>query len=187
MFIDEFYKTFGFEYSLELSTRPPKRMGTDEQWDKAEKALKAALDKLGKKYKVNEGDGAFYGPKIDFHIKDSLGRSWQCATEQLDFQMPLRFNVTYEDKDSKQKHPVMLHSVAAGSVERFFAILVEHFEGKFPTWLAPTQVVVLTISDNQMKYGEEVDRKKDRNDWCKNQRLAIAKSSLHGHHRSKRR
>ncbi len=155
-FIDEFYTTFGFEYSLELSTRPPKRMGTDAQWDKAENALKTALDRIGKKYKINAGDGAFYGPKIDFHIKDSLGRSWQCATEQLDFQMPLRFNVTYEDRDGKQKNPVMLHSVAAGSIERFFAILVEHFEGKFPVWLAPTQVVVLTISDTQMPYGEKV-------------------------------
>ena len=155
-YIDEFYSAFGFEYSLELSTRPPKRMGSDEQWDKAENALRKALEKLGKKFKINEGDGAFYGPKIDFHIKDSLGRSWQCATEQLDFQMPQRFGVTYEDKDSTQKNPVILHSVAAGSIERFFAILVEHFEGKFPVWLAPVQVVVLTISDNQMNYGKEV-------------------------------
>ncbi|MBI5223733.1 threonine--tRNA ligase [Candidatus Micrarchaeota archaeon] len=155
-YIDEFYSAFGFEYSLELSTRPPKRMGTDEQWDKAEAALRKALDKVGKTYKINEGDGAFYGPKIDFHIKDSLGRSWQCATEQLDFQMPLRFGVTYEDKDSKHKNPVILHSVAAGSIERFFAILVEHFEGKFPIWLSPTQIAVLTISDNQMRYGESI-------------------------------
>lgn len=159
LYIDEFYDAFGFEYSLELSTRPPKRMGTDAQWDAAEGALKKALDRIGKKYTINEGDGAFYGPKIDFHIKDSLGRSWQCATEQLDFQMPLRFNVTYEDRDGKQKHPVMLHSVAAGSIERFFAILVEHFEGKFPVWLAPIQVAVLTISDDQMEYAESVFKK----------------------------
>ncbi|MBI5227126.1 threonine--tRNA ligase [Candidatus Micrarchaeota archaeon] len=158
-YIDEFYDSFGFEYSLELSTRPPKRMGTDEQWNAAEGALKKALDKLGKEYKINEGDGAFYGPKIDYHIKDSLGRSWQCATEQLDFQMPLRFGVTFEDKDGKQKNPVILHSVAAGSIERFFAILVEHFEGKFPTWLAPVQAAVLTISDNQMPYAESVHKK----------------------------
>jgi threonyl-tRNA synthetase len=155
-YIDEFYSAFGFEYSLELSTRPPKRMGTDEQWDVAENALRKALEKLGKKFKINEGDGAFYGPKIDFHIKDSLGRSWQCATQQLDFQMPQRFKVTYEDKDASQKNPVILHSVAAGSIERFFAILVEHFEGKFPLWMSPLQVAVLTISDNQMGYGREV-------------------------------
>ncbi len=155
-FLDEFYNMFGFEYFLELSTRPPKRLGTDEQWDRAENALKKALDKLGKKYKVNEGDGAFYGPKIDFHVRDSLGRMWQCATEQLDFQMPLRFNVTYIDKDGKERHPAMLHSVAHGAIERFFAILIEHYEGKFPTWLAPVQVAVLTISDDQNQYGKEV-------------------------------
>ncbi len=155
-FLDEFYDMFGFEYSLELSTRPPKRLGTDEQWDRAEHALKKALDTLGKKYKINEGDGAFYGPKIDFHIKDSLGRTWQCATEQLDFQMPLRFDVTYIDKEGKDKNPAMLHSVAQGSVERFFAILVEHYEGKFPTWLAPIQVAVMTISDDQNDYAKKV-------------------------------
>lgn len=158
-FLDEFYKTFGFEYTLELSTRPVKRLGTDQQWDLAENALKKALDKLGKKYKINEGDGAFYGPKIDFHIKDSLGRTWQCATEQLDFQMPLRFDVTYIDKDGKDANPAMLHSVAHGSVERFFAILVEHFEGKFPVWLAPVQVAVLTVSDDQLDYARKVYEK----------------------------
>ncbi|VVC03868.1 putative threonine--tRNA ligase 1 [Candidatus Bilamarchaeum dharawalense] len=155
-YLDEFYHTFGFEYTLELSTRPPKRLGTDEQWDIAENALKKALDKLGKKYKINEGDGAFYGPKIDFHIKDSLGRTWQCATEQLDFQMPLRFDVTFVDKDGKEANPAMLHSVAHGSVERFYAILVEHFEGKFPTWLAPIQVAVITVSDDQKEYAKQV-------------------------------
>lgn len=155
-YLDEFYNIFGFDYTLELSTRPLKRLGTDAQWDVAENALKKALDKLGKTYKINEGDGAFYGPKIDFHIKDSLGRTWQCATEQLDFQMPLRFNVTYVDKDGKEAHPAMLHSVAHGSVERFFAILVEHFEGKFPTWLAPVQVAVITVSDDQMEYAKHV-------------------------------
>ncbi|MFA6530863.1 MAG: threonine--tRNA ligase [Candidatus Micrarchaeia archaeon] len=155
-YLDEFYHTFGFEYTLELSTRPIKRLGTDEQWDIAENALKKGLDRLKKKYKINEGDGAFYGPKIDFHIKDSLGRTWQCATLQLDFQMPLRFNVTYVDKDGKDATPAMLHSVAHGSVERFFAILVEHYEGKFPVWLAPVQIAVLTVSDEQLDYARKV-------------------------------
>ncbi len=155
-FIDEFYKMFGFEYSLELSTRPPKRLGSDADWDQAESALKDALVAVGKQYKLNEGDGAFYGPKIDFHIKDSLGRSWQCATEQLDFQMPMRFDVKYEGADAKEHHPVILHSVAQGSFERFFAILIEHFEGKFPLWLAPVQVVVLAISDDQNAYADKI-------------------------------
>lgn len=155
-YLDDFYNMFGFEYTLELSTRPIKRLGTDEQWDMAENALKKGLDRLKKKYKINEGDGAFYGPKIDFHIKDSLGRTWQCATLQLDFQMPLRFNVTYVDKDGKDATPAMLHSVAHGSVERFFAILVEHYEGKFPVWLSPVQVAVLTVSDEQLDYARKV-------------------------------
>lgn len=154
--IDEFYAVFGFEYALELSTRPPKRVGTDEQWDKAEAALKHALSSLGKNFKLNEGDGAFYGPKIDFHIKDSLGRSWQCATQQLDMQMPIRFEVTYEDKNGKLVHPVMFHSVATGSIERFMGILIEHTGGAFPAWLAPVQVAILPISDDQIPYAEKL-------------------------------
>lgn len=154
--IDEFYNIFGFEYSLELSTRPPKRMGTDAQWDKAEHALQHALSSLGKNFKVNEGDGAFYGPKIDFHIKDSLGRSWQCATQQLDMQMPIRFEVTYEDKNGQMVNPVMFHSVATGSIERFMGILIEHTGGAFPAWLSPVQVAILPISDDQIEYAEKI-------------------------------
>ncbi|MFH1521171.1 MAG: threonine--tRNA ligase, partial [Candidatus Micrarchaeota archaeon] len=155
-YLDELYNMFGFEYTIELSTRPVKRLGTDVQWDIAESALKKGLDKLGKEYKINEGDGAFYGPKIDFHIKDSLGRTWQCGTEQLDFQMPNRFDVKYIGKEGKDETPAMLHSTAYGSIERFFAILVEHFEGKFPTWLAPVQVAVITVSDDQREYAKQI-------------------------------
>ena len=157
--IDKVYKIFGFSYKLELSTRPEDSMGTDEQWEMATNALKKALDTLGKDYEINEGDGAFYGPKIDFHLEDSLGRTWQCGTIQLDFQMPERFDLTYVGADGEKHRPVMIHRVVFGSIERFIAILTEHFAGAFPTWLTPVQVKVLPISGNFQQYAEEVTEK----------------------------
>ncbi len=154
--IDSFYKVFGFKYSLELSTRPEDSMGTDEQWEMATNALKNALEKLGKAYDINEGDGAFYGPKIDFHLEDSLGRTWQCGTIQLDFQMPERFDLTYVGQDGEKHRPVMIHRVVFGSIERFIAILTEHYAGAFPLWLAPVQVKLVPISENQADYAHEV-------------------------------
>lgn len=145
--IDKFYSIFGFKYHIELSTRPEDSLGTDEQWELATKGLKQALDRSGKKYKVNEGDGAFYGPKIDFHLEDCLGRTWQCGTIQLDFQMPERFDLTYVGEDGEKHRPVMIHRVILGSIERFIGILTEHFAGAFPLWLAPEQVRILPISD----------------------------------------
>lgn len=150
--IDYFYSLFGFKYHVELSTRPEDSMGTDEQWEMATEALKVALEKKGLKYKVNEGDGAFYGPKIDFHLEDSIGRTWQCGTIQLDFQMPERFDLTYVGEDSEKHRPVMLHRVIFGSIERFIAILTEHYAGAFPTWLAPVQVKILPITDRSLDY-----------------------------------
>ncbi|HIT78477.1 MAG TPA: threonine--tRNA ligase [Candidatus Limihabitans stercoravium] len=157
--IDKVYKIFGFSYKLELSTRPEDSMGTDEQWEMATNALKKALDTLGKDYEINEGDGAFYGPKIDFHLEDSLGRTWQCGTIQLDFQMPERFDLTYVGADGEKHRPVMIHRVVFGSIERFIAILTEHFAGAFPTWLTPVQIKVLPISGNFQQYAEEVTEK----------------------------
>lgn len=154
--IDRFYKVFGFKYKLELSTRPEDSMGTDEQWEAATNALKRALEVLGKEYEVNEGDGAFYGPKIDFHLEDSLGRTWQCGTIQLDFQMPERFDLTYVGQDGEKHRPVMIHRVVFGSIERFIAILTEHYAGAFPLWLAPVQVMIVPISENQSEYAHEV-------------------------------
>ncbi|MBI4360271.1 threonine--tRNA ligase [Candidatus Micrarchaeota archaeon] len=154
-FIDFMYKTFGFSYSIELSTKPEKAMGDPALWEKAESALKKALEKNKKKYEVNEGDGAFYGPKIDFKIKDALGRLWQCGTIQLDFQMPERFDLHYEGPQGK-KRPVMLHRVIYGSFERFLGILIEHFAGSFPTWLSPEQVRVLALTDHENAYAEKV-------------------------------
>ncbi|MBQ1887508.1 MAG: threonine--tRNA ligase [Firmicutes bacterium] len=151
-FIDEIYKLFGFDYKIELSTRPEDRMGTDEEWDAAEAALQNAMDKLGKEYTVNPGDGAFYGPKLDFHLEDSIGRTWQCGTIQLDFQMPQRFDISYIGPDGEKHRPVMTHSVAYGSIERFIGILIENFEGKFPLWLAPVQVKLLTVTNKQDEY-----------------------------------
>ena len=145
--IDDFYSTFGFKYTIELSTRPKDSMGSDEQWDIATKALESALKKNGKEYKINEGDGAFYGPKIDFHLEDSLGRTWQCGTIQLDFQMPERFDLTYVGEDGQKHRPIMIHRVIFGSIERFIGILTEHYAGAFPLWLAPQQVVILPISE----------------------------------------
>lgn len=157
--IDSVYQKFGFTYHVELSTRPEDSMGSDEDWAAAEEGLRTALAKLGMDYVVNEGDGAFYGPKIDFHLEDSLGRTWQCGTVQLDFQMPLNFNLEYTDADGSKKRPIMLHRVCYGSVERFIGILTEHYAGKFPTWLAPVQVKVLPVSEKSMDYARGVTEK----------------------------
>lgn len=157
--IDSFYNVFGFEYMLELSTRPEDSMGTDEQWETATNALTAALKKNGKEYIINEGDGAFYGPKIDFHLKDSIGRTWQCGTIQLDFQMPERFDLTYTGKDGEKHRPVMIHRVVFGSIERFIGILTEHFAGAFPLWLAPVQAKLLPVTDEHNAYAEQVAEK----------------------------
>lgn len=154
--IDEVYGTLGFKYNVELSTRPEDSMGTDEEWNMAENSLKEALNEGGLDYKINEGDGAFYGPKIDFHIEDSLGRSWQCGTIQLDFQLPQRFELEYIGRDGEKHRPIVIHRVIFGSIERFIGILIEHFAGKFPVWLAPVQVKVLPISDKFMEYSKEV-------------------------------
>ena len=157
--IDSVYQKFGFKYHVELSTRPEDSMGSDKDWAAAEEGLKVALDKLGMDYVVNEGDGAFYGPKIDFHLEDSLGRTWQCGTVQLDFQMPQNFDLTYVDADGEKKRPIMLHRVCFGSIERFIGILIEHFAGKFPVWLAPMQVKVLPVSEKSRDYANEVTAK----------------------------
>jgi threonyl-tRNA synthetase len=154
--VDKFYKKFGFEYHVELSTRPEKRIGDEKLWDKAEKILETVLKKNKKEYKVNKGDGAFYGPKIDFHIKDSLGRTWQCATIQLDFAMPERFELEYTTEDNKQKRPVMLHRTVFGSLERFIGVLLEHLNGNLPTWLSPIQCRVLSFTDRNIKACEKV-------------------------------
>lgn len=154
--VDNFYKIFGFEYFVELSTRPENSMGSDEDWELATNALISALNRVNLPYKVNEGDGAFYGPKIDFHLKDSIGRTWQCGTIQLDFQMPERFELEYIGPDGEKHRPIMLHRVIYGSIERFIGILTEHFAGAFPTWLAPVQVRVLPISDKHYAYAQNV-------------------------------
>lgn len=155
--IDKFYsKLFGFEYSIELSTKPEKSIGSQEIWDMAEKALADALEKIGREYKINPGDGAFYGPKLDFKIKDAIGRTWQCGTIQLDFNLPERFDVTYIGEDGEKHRPIMLHRVIYGSIERFIGILIEHFAGAFPMWLAPVQVKVLTINDDCIPYSKEI-------------------------------
>lgn len=149
-------KTFDFEFHLELSTKPEKSIGSKEQWDEAERVLKEALDKSKLPYKINPGDGAFYGPKIDLHIKDCLGRSWQLSTIQVDFQQPSRFELTYEGKDGKKHAPIMVHRAVLGTLDRFIGILIEHCAGKFPLWLAPIQVQLLTINDNVVNYAEQV-------------------------------
>ncbi len=153
---DRFYKKFGFSYHVELSTRPEKRIGDDKIWDKAEKVLEDVLKKNKMKFKINEGDGAFYGPKIDFHLTDSLGRTWQCGTLQLDFAMPERFELEYTDKDGKMKRPIMLHRTAYGSLERFMGILLEHTNGNLPTWLSPVQCRVISFTDRNEKVAEKV-------------------------------
>ena len=151
-----FYDTFGFKYNVELSTRPEKSMGSDEQWEQATASLRAALDESCLPYKVNEGDGAFYGPKIDFHLEDAIGRTWQCGTIQLDFQMPERFDLTYVGADNEKHRPVMIHTVVFGSIERFIGILTEHCAGAFPLWVAPLQVKVLTITDRTNERAKEI-------------------------------
>ena len=154
--INEVYSIFGFTYTVELSTRPEDSMGSDEAWELAESSLRKALEDENMEYKINEGDGAFYGPKIDFHIKDCLGREWQCGTIQLDFQMPERFDLTYIGEDGEKHRPVMLHRVIFGSIERFIGILIEHYAGAFPTWLAPVQVKILPIADAHIDYAEKL-------------------------------
>lgn len=154
--IDEVYTGFGFQYHVELSTRPEDSMGTDEEWEMATDALRKAIENMGMDYVVNEGDGAFYGPKLDFHLTDSIGRTWQCGTIQLDFQLPQRFEAEYIGEDGQKYRPIMIHRVVFGSIERFIGILIEHFAGKFPLWLAPVQVRVLPVSDKFMDYGREI-------------------------------
>src|SRR5919204_599818 len=155
--IDELYARFGFDQvRVELSTRPDRHIGTDEQWERAEGALREALERQGREYEVSPGEGTFYGPKIDFHITDALGRSWQCGTCQLDFQMPERFELTYTGADNAEHRPVMIHRALLGSVERFAGILIEHYGGRFPVWLAPVQAIVLPISDRHVEYALEV-------------------------------
>ncbi len=155
--IDEVYNDFGFQYHVELSTRPEDSIGSDEDWEMATDALKNALDALGLPYIVNEGDGAFYGPKIDFHLEDSIGRTWQCGTIQLDFQLPQRFDASYIGEDGKKHRPIMIHRVVFGSIERFIGILIEHFAGKFPLWLSPVQVKILTISDQYIDHAKAIE------------------------------
>lgn len=150
------YEVFGFKYKIELSTRPDDFMGTIEEWDRATESLKRALEANGLEYEINEGDGAFYGPKIDYHLEDAIGRTWQCGTIQLDFQMPERFDITYVDRDNEKKRPVMIHRALLGSMERFMGILIEHYAGKFPLWLAPLQVKLLPISDKHVDYAKSV-------------------------------
>lgn len=157
--IDSVYKTFGFEYHIELSTQPEDSMGSKEDWDIATAALRDAVTELGYDYEVNEGDGAFYGPKLDFHLKDCLGRTWQCGTIQLDFQLPERFELEYTGADGEKHRPIMIHRVVFGSIERFIAILTEHFAGAFPMWLAPVQVKLLPIADRHLEYLEQVKEK----------------------------
>ena len=154
--INEVYTKFGFKYTIELSTRPENSMGSDEDWNAATEGLKAALEKLGLPYIINEGDGAFYGPKIDFHLEDTLGRTWQCGTIQLDFQLPLNFGLEYTDENNEKQRPIMIHRVCYGSIERFIGILTEHFAGKFPLWLAPTQAKVLLVSEKAAEFGNKV-------------------------------
>lgn len=158
-FIDDVYTLFGFKYHVELSTRPEDSMGTDEEWNMAETALKEAIEAKGIPYLINGGDGAFYGPKLDFHLEDSLGRTWQCGTIQLDMQMPQRFDLTYVGSDNKKHRPVMIHRVIFGSIERFIGIIIEHFAGKFPLWLAPVQVKILTVAEAFTGYAEDVAKK----------------------------
>lgn len=161
--VDEVYSRFGFRYTIELSTRPENSIGSDELWEKAENALKKVLEDQNLQYELNEGDGAFYGPKIDFHVKDCLGRDWQCGTVQLDFQMPERFDLVYIGEDGNKHRPVMLHRVIFGSMERFIGIIIEHYAGAFPVWLAPVQVAVLPISEKHFEYGAKIKKYLDDN------------------------
>ncbi len=154
--IDEVYSKFGFPYEIELSTRPENSIGSDEDWELAINSLKEAVEEMGRPYSINEGDGAFYGPKLDFHVKDSIGRTWQCGTIQLDFQLPQRFDLDYVGEDGERHRPIMLHRVVFGSIDRFIGILIEHYAGKFPVWLSPVQVKILPVSDKFLDYSEEI-------------------------------
>lgn len=154
--IDEVYSAFGFEYFVELSTKPENSIGSGEEWELATDALEKAIREMGVPYTVNEGDGAFYGPKLDFHLKDSIGRTWQCGTIQLDFQLPQRFEAEYTGADGEKHRPIMIHRVIFGSIERFIGILIEHYAGKFPVWLSPVQVKILPVSDKFLEYGRQV-------------------------------
>jgi len=160
--IDEVYARFGFDYSVELSTRPEDSIGSDEEWELATNALRNAMEAINVPYSVNEGDGAFYGPKLDFHLKDSIGRTWQCGTIQLDFQLPQRFNIEYIGADGQPHRPIMIHRVLFGSIERFIGILIEHYAGKFPAWLSPVQVKILPVSDKYLDYAKEVEASLNR-------------------------
>jgi threonyl-tRNA synthetase len=157
--IDEVYQTFGFKYHIELSTRPEKSIGTDEEWAHAEQSLQEALEESNLDYKLNPGDGAFYGPKIDFHLEDCIGRTWQCGTIQLDMQLPQRFEMSYIGEDGEKHQPVVIHRVAFGSIERFLGILIEHFAGKFPVWLSPVQVKLITVADRHLEYASTIRKK----------------------------
>ena len=154
--IDEVYQKFGFSYEIELSTRPEDSIGSDEDWELATDALERAVQGMNKPYVINEGDGAFYGPKLDFHLKDSIGRTWQCGTIQLDFQLPQRFQIEYVGADGEKHRPIMLHRVVFGSIERFIGILIEHYAGKFPAWLSPVQVKILPVSEKHIAYAREI-------------------------------
>ncbi len=154
--IDEVYSKFGFPYEIELSTRPENSIGSDEDWELAINSLREAVEDMGKPYSINEGDGAFYGPKLDFHVKDSIGRTWQCGTIQLDFQLPQRFDLDYVGEDGERHRPIMLHRVVFGSIDRFIGILIEHYAGKFPVWLSPVQVRILPVSDKFLNYSKEI-------------------------------
>lgn len=155
--IDKVYSLFGFEYHIELSTMPEDHMGSDEDWARATDGLRSAIEELGREYTVNEGDGAFYGPKLDFHLVDAIGRTWQCGTIQLDMQLPERFELEYTGEDGQKHRPVMIHRVVFGSIERFIGILIEHFAGAFPTWLAPVQAMIIPITDRQHEYAKELE------------------------------
>ena len=157
--IDKVYSLFGFEYHIELSTMPEDHMGSDEDWARATDGLRSAIEELGREYTVNEGDGAFYGPKLDFHLVDAIGRTWQCGTIQLDMQLPDRFELEYTGEDGQKHRPVMIHRVVFGSIERFIGILIEHFAGAFPTWLAPVQAMIIPITDRQHEYAKELEKK----------------------------
>ena len=154
--IDEVYSKFGFPYEIELSTRPENSIGSDEDWELAINSLREAVEEMGRPYSINEGDGAFYGPKLDFHVKDSIGRTWQCGTIQLDFQLPQRFDLDYVGEDGERHRPIMLHRVVFGSIDRFIGILIEHYAGKFPVWLSPVQVRIIPVSDKFLNYSKEI-------------------------------
>jgi threonyl-tRNA synthetase len=158
---DEVYSTFGLNYTVELSTMPESHIGTVEEWERNQDILKEAITEMGKEFVINEGDGAFYGPKLDFHIEDCLGRTWQCGTIQLDYQLPGRFNLEYTDSNSEKQTPVMIHRVVYGSIERFIGVITEHFAGAFPTWLSPVQVKILPVTDRALEYSEGIKAKLD--------------------------